>query len=99
MGSAVLAPCPISEFGATSVTCPFGAMLMKALGANSAAAAGVLCAATSELPKRIPTTSPPPARPVSLRKERRFRVNEEAGVFIGAPQAVGGTPPTYNRVA
>ena len=51
IGSDVLMPCPISEFGATSVTAPDGAILTNAFGAKSTAVAGAFSASAAELPK------------------------------------------------
>ena len=41
-------PCPISEFGATSVMVPLGVMLMNTLGVKSTAVAGALSANATE---------------------------------------------------
>ena len=72
MGSDVLMPCPISEFGAMIVTAPLGAMLTKTLGAKSATGASPVVGAVSETAicsaasNALATSSPPPVSALIL---------------------------------
>src|SRR3954471_8264898 len=74
IGSAVLAPCPISEFGAISETAPAGLMRINAFGAKSPEPAETSSAEAGDLPKvrYVPTKSPPPATALIFKKWRRF---------------------------
>src|SRR5262249_33020365 len=64
-------PCPTSGFLARIFTLLSGVNLMNAKGASGAGAFPLPCPRATSGLKYNPNITPPPARPVTLRKERR----------------------------